>query len=120
MEDKIRPQHCISAPGKINKSLFIHPNGKEIVSIMGHCILVTNLENPTDQRYFRYHDDEITCLSISNKGHLLSSGQKGNNSDVLIWDYQSGNVMYKLSEHDYEVVCLEFSNDDRLLFSCGK
>lgn len=56
---------------------------------------------------------------MSNKGELVASGQRGNNSDVLIWNFKSGTPKFKLSEHDYEVSCVSFSNDDRLLLSCG-
>jgi WD40 repeat protein len=119
MNYKVTQQYCISTPGKRTKSLFMHPNGQDIVSIMGNCILVTSLNNPTNQHYLRAHDDEITCLAVSHQGQLLASGQKGNNSDVLIWDFNAGEVRFKLSEHDYEVTCVSFSKDDRLLFSCG-
>jgi WD40 repeat protein len=109
MNYKVTQQYCISTPGKRTKSLSMHPNGQDIVSIMGNCILVTNLNNPTNQHYLRAHDDEITCLAVSHQGQLLASGQKGNNSDVLIWDFNAGEVRFKLSEHDYEVTCVSFS-----------
>lgn len=46
-------------------------------------------------------------------------GQRGDNSDVIIWDKEFKRPKFKLSEHDYEVACIEFSHDDKLLFSCG-
>ena len=63
---------------------------------------------------------------------MLASGQKGDNSDVLMWiniiiyynckyrwDYDIQRMRYRLSEHDFMVSLVEFSDDDRLLFSCG-
>jgi len=50
---------------------------------------------------------------------LVASGQKGDNADVIIWDYQSRAPRFVLSEHDYEVASVQFSHDDKLLFSCG-
>jgi WD40 repeat protein len=51
----------------------------------------------------RGHDDQITCLSVSHSGALVASGQKGDNADILIWDYESKKPVFRLSEHDYEV-----------------
>jgi len=56
---------------------------------------------------------------VSHNGRLAASGQRGDNSDVIVWDYESKEAKFKLSEHDYEVVSVEFSFDDRLLVSCG-
>lgn len=58
-------------------------------------------------------------MSISHAGHLIASGQRGDNSDILLWDYENKKAIYRLSEHDYEISCLEFSHDDRLLISSG-
>ena len=56
---------------------------------------------------------------MSHNGSLVASGQRGNNSDILIWDFASGKIVFKLSEHDHEVCTVRFSRDDRLLYSCG-
>jgi|TARA_B110001450_G_scaffold254502_1_gene279985 WD40 repeat protein len=49
----------------------------------------------------------------------LSIGQKGDNSDVVIWDYNAKKAIYRLCEHDYAVENLAFSHDDKLLISTG-
>ena len=56
---------------------------------------------------------------MSNNGNLLASGQKGENSDIVIWDYIQKLAIYRLSEHDHGVQNLAFSHDDRLLLSTG-
>ena len=58
-------------------------------------------------------------MAMSNKSNLIASGQVGNNSDVLVWDFHSEKILYRLSEHDYQVSVIEFSDDDRLLLSIG-
>lgn len=65
------------------------------------------------------HDDQITCVSVSNTGRLIASGQRGENSDVVIWDFNGKRAIHRLSEHDHEVTNLAFSHDDRLLLSTG-
>ena len=50
---------------------------------------------------------------------LNNIGQKGDNSDVVIWDYNQKKAIYRLSEHDHAVSHLAFSHDDKLLISVG-
>ena len=82
-------------------------------------MVVGNLNDPHNQSFLSAHDDLITCCSISNGGGLVASGQKGDNSDILIWDYNTKKALFRLSEHDHEVCKLDFSHDDRLLLSTG-
>ena len=58
-------------------------------------------------------------MSVSNNGKLIASGQRGENSDVVIWDFNGKRAIHRLSEHDHEVTNLAFSHDDRLLLSTG-
>lgn len=50
---------------------------------------------------------------------MLATGQRGDNSDVVLWDFNSKRAIFRLSEHDYEVSHLAFSHDDTLLISAG-
>ena len=49
----------------------------------------------------------------------LYIGQTGDNSDVVIWDFNTKAAKFRLSEHDYAVQTLAFSHDDNLLISAG-
>ena len=80
--------------------------------IAGASIIVGDLTDPHNQFFLRGHDDQITCIAISNNGALIASGQRGDNSDILIWDYETKKAIFRLSEHDNGVQCLEFSHDD--------
>ena len=111
--------HAIGFSGKVNNSVFLHPNSKNYVSIAGSSIVSGDLNDPHSQHFLAAHDDLITCISMSNNGNLIASGQGGDNSDVVIWDFNSKRAMYRLSEHDYAVANLCFSHDDRLLISAG-
>lgn len=50
---------------------------------------------------------------------MLATGQKGDNADIVLWDFNSKRALFRLSEHDYEVSHLAFSHDDTLLISTG-
>ncbi|EGR30971.1 WD40 repeat protein [Ichthyophthirius multifiliis] len=115
----IELEHTIGFSGKIPKSVHVHSNGEDFLYISGACIVVTNLMNPHKQHFLRGHDNQISCLALSNNGLLVASGQIGDNSDVIIWDFEKKKPKFRLSEHDYEVVVVQFSHNDQLLFSCG-
>lgn len=72
-------------------------------------IVVRDLQDPHNQNFLTAHDDQITCLAVSNGGALLASGQRGENADVVVWNFAEKRAMYRLSEHDYEVTLLAFS-----------
>ena len=111
--------HAIGFSGRVDNSVFLHPNAKEYVLIAGCSIVSGDLNDPHSQHFLTAHDDHITCITISNQGKLIASGQKGDNSDVVIWDYNTKRATFRLSEHDYAVSSLAFSHDDLLLISAG-
>ena len=115
----IELDHAIGYTGEIADSILLHPAQQDYISISGANIIVGDLSDPHKQRLLKGHDDQVTCISISHSGKLLASGQKGDNSDVFVWSFEEGKLIYKLSEHDYAITTLDFSHDDRLLISCG-
>ena len=119
VQSSFKLEHGMGYNGLLPNTLLLHPNLVEYVYIAGGVIIIAEMNDPNKQKLLRGHDDAVTCIALSHNGKLLASGQKGENSDIFVWDYDSGNILYTLSEHDYEVSCLAFSNDDRLLFSCG-
>jgi WD40 repeat protein len=116
---KLELFHGIGYNGSIINSLLLHPNMIEYIYLAGGVIVIAEMNDPNKQHFLRGHDNEVTTISLSNNGKLLASGQKGENSDILIWDYQGRRVIFTLSEHDYAVTILKFSHDDKLLYSNG-
>lgn len=111
--------HSIGFSGSVLQSVHLHPQLKEYVLIAGSSIVVRDILDPHNQHFLTAHDDQVTCLAVSNNGTMLATGQRGENSDVVIWDFLNKKAIYRLSEHDHEVTNLAFSNDDRLLLSTG-
>ena len=100
-------------------TIHLHPSLKEYILVAGSSIVVRYLSDPHNQHFLTAHDAQITCLAVSNNGAFLASGQHGENSDIVIWDFANKKAIYRLSEHDHEVALVSFSHDDRLLLSCG-
>ena len=53
------------------------------------------------QTFLRGHDNQITCMSVSRSGNLIATGQRGDNADVIIWDYQTRSLKHRLNSHDH-------------------
>lgn len=117
--DKVELDHAIGFSGKVVGSVYLHPNTRDYVLVAGCSIVVGDLSDPHNQNFLTAHDDQITCLAIANQGHLIASGQRGDNSDIVVWDFATKRAIFRLSEHDYEITLLDFSHDDRLLLSIG-
>jgi WD40 repeat protein len=115
----LKLEHCMGYNGSITNSLILHPNLVDYIYIAGGVIIIAEMNDPNKQNLLRGHDDEVTCLALSHNGKLLASGQKGVNSDIIVWNYQTRTKIYNLSEHDYAVTFLSFSKDDKLLYSNG-
>lgn len=117
--DKVELDHAIGFSGKVVGSVLLHPNAKDYVLVAGCSVVVGDLSDPHNQNFMTAHDDQITSIAIANGGQLIATGQKGDNADIVIWEYATKRAVFRLSEHDYEVSHLDFSHDDRLLLSVG-
>lgn len=99
--------------------LHYHPDGDHYVYYSGWNIGIGHLIDSHTQRFIRRHDDMVTCLTLSKSGTLIASGQKGENSNIYVWDYATGELIYSFEEHDYYIKYLAFSHDEKLLVSIG-
>jgi cilia- and flagella-associated protein 52 len=111
--------HALGYNGTIKNSTIIHPNLKNYLYIAGSVIVIAELNDASTQEFLNGHDDEVTCLTINNDGSLIASGQKGVNSDLIIWDFEMRKIKFKLSEHDFRIDIVKFSQDNKLLYSSG-
>ena len=113
-------EHAIGFSGSSKSSLHTHPDGEHVVYAQGGCVIVASLRDAHAQTFLRGHDDMVTCLALSSTGRLLVSGQKGDNADVVVWDFASRSEVYRLQEHDSGVDFVGLTQDERFLLSLGK
>jgi WD40 repeat protein len=118
MSESIEFEHLIGS-NAIAGGVGFHPNGKNYITAVGGTLLVGDLTNPQYQEFLRKHDNQVTCIALSRNGNYIASGQKGDNSNIYIWDFASSKVLYSLEEHDHMIQCVAFSDDEKLLVSVG-
>jgi WD40 repeat protein len=118
MSESIEFEHfigCNAIPGGI----AFHPNGKNYVIAAGGSVLIGDLTNPQCQDFLRKHDNQVTCIALSPNGNYIASGQKGENSNIYIWDFITSKILHSFEEHDHMVQCIAFSDDEKVLVSVG-
>jgi len=103
----------------VSAGLHYLPDGKNFIYAAGGCIVMCNFDDPHQQTFLRGHDQNVTCMSISKTGRYLASGQYGENADVIVWDLQTKELLYRFGHHDVGIACVAFSDDELLLASVG-
>jgi WD40 repeat protein len=99
--------------------VIFHPNGQKYIYPSGASVVIADFVDTHSQIFFRQHDDLVTCLCLSPSGNLVASGQRGSNSNVFVWDFNTQEVVYCLEEHDFAVQNVSFSLDEKLLVTIG-
>lgn len=112
-------EHAIGFSG-LRSSLHILPGSSRYVSVAGGCVVIGSYADAHDQTFLRGHDDDITCMRLSESGRYIVSGQRGHNADICMWDAESLQVVRRFSEHDEAVLALDISPDDTIIASIGQ
>jgi WD40 repeat protein len=110
--------HFIGLNSLFQGAIF-HPDGIKYIFTAGANVVVGDLIDPHLQHFLRGHDDAVTSVALSSRGRLIASGQRGERSDVLVWDYESRQQLYRFEEHDGQIISLAFSDDEKILASLG-
>ncbi|PRP80433.1 hypothetical protein PROFUN_11888 [Planoprotostelium fungivorum] len=123
----------IGYSGKVPTSLLLHPKENDLVYLMGGTVIAKNLRTKEQRcrsqklqpsniiRLFQGQSDALSCVAISKSGKYLAAGQntRQSKSDVIVWDYESGQLIHRLSVHKSSVGAVAFSPNDNYLISLG-
>lgn len=103
----------------VPNALHYHPSGLDYVYPSGGSVLLTSFQDAHSQLFLRGHEGYVSCLAMSRSGRWLASGERSRRADVLVWDYATKRLVFRLSEHDAGVAAVAFSDDERLLCTVG-
>lgn len=118
MAQAVEFEHFIGI-NTISKCTHFHPNGQKYIFSSGASIVIGDLIDAHTQEFLRRHDDAVSSVAVSLSGRLVASGQKGENADVFIWDYESKSVIHRFEEHDVGIQDIAFSEDEKLVATIG-
>ena len=118
MAESVEFEHFIGM-NMVPSSTLFHPNGQKYIFSSGASLVIGDLIDQHSQQFLRRHDDSITCIALSASGRMLASGQRGENSNIYVWDFESQQLVYSFEEHDFAVQHIAFSEDEKLLASIG-
>ncbi|KAJ1486976.1 WD40-repeat-containing domain protein [Baffinella frigidus] len=123
--DAAELEHVVGFTGQDLHTMALHPlDANVILHGMGNVVVIADQTDPHKQDLLRGHDNDITAVAFSRSGRILASAQRASShrdgEQIVVWDYESRNPIYRLSGVEGTVKCVKFSEDDRFLVAFGE
>ncbi len=84
---------------------------------LGASALVYCQEDENLVYILKKHNDAVNALAFTNDGKYLASG--GEDRVINIWDVESGELVYSISNNYFPVKYMQFTGDNRILVASG-
>ncbi len=124
--NKFELAHVIGLNINVDKCIQAHPTMPDsLIYSVGGIVVIEDLNDRNNQVYFRHGRNQIGSFKISNNGRFLAVGfisdnlEKSIPTSVILWDFETKQVIYELSGIIKGVNRLEFSQDDQYLAASG-
>lgn len=120
-EQELELQAVIGFRGTVPSALILHPDQEHLVFPLGCTVVLRNLLRKT-QSFLQGHDNQVNCITVSQSGDLIASGQKtfmGFPADIIIWSFHKRVELHRLCLHKVAVTSLCFSKDENYLATLG-
>ena len=105
--------------------MVIHPSELFMVYTVGSLLVIKSVDGSKD-RYLRGHTCRINYVTISKAGNLMASGEIQDSSQgqeecgaLIVWDFTSFEILYRVRFHKQCVKSLSISHDEKYLASVG-
>jgi WD40 repeat protein len=101
--------------------MAIHPSDMHFIWAQGRLIVIKSIGNDKNT-YLKGHDGRITVIQCSRRGNLLASGEvmgPGFQVAIIVWDFNSLEMLYRVRYHKEAIIALSFSFDEKYLLSLG-
>jgi WD40 repeat protein len=121
MEKDLELSAVIGFKGNVVNGLILHPDNEHLLFPLGTTIVVRHIISRT-QEFLRGHDNNISVITVSESGKYIASGQEthqGFQADVIIWDFDTRELLHRLKLHKVLIKTLSFSFNEMYLASCG-
>lgn len=122
MSESLDLKAVIGFSGTVPGGLVMHPGNKHILYPLGSTVVIRDTDSVQQQRFLRGHSDAVSCIAVSPSGKYVASGQvtyMGFQADVIIWDFETGEVVHRLNLHKVKVEALAFAPNEQFLATLG-
>jgi WD40 repeat protein len=120
--DLLELEHVFGYSGKFQSTVQYHKTDPSLILYtIGSLIVLEDVNNKHSQWFLKGHDNEVTCLAVSNNGQLIASGQLGSpfhkhhEAPVILWSFQSKSPLTQFSGLLGRTIKVEFSRDSLYL-----
>ena len=101
---------------------MVHPSEDYVIYSLGSIIIIKSLVDLTTQ-YLKGHEGQICVITTSKSGKLLGTGEQvhdaGFQAALIVWDFATHDMLYRVKFHKHKIQALSFSCDDQYLVSLG-
>ncbi|XP_060855214.1 cilia- and flagella-associated protein 52-like [Metopolophium dirhodum] len=111
----------IGFDGNPLNGLLLHPDGVHLIYPLGTNVTTYNWSTKV-QRFFVGLTNIISAVTVSSTGKYVAAGQvnyMGFRSPIIIWDFQTGEVVTNYESHMVRVESVAFSCCEQYLISLG-
>ncbi|XP_025190982.1 cilia- and flagella-associated protein 52-like [Melanaphis sacchari] len=111
----------IGFDGNPSNGLILHPDGVHLIYPLGTNVTAYNWSTK-GQRFFVGLTNIISAVAVSNTGKYVAAGQvnyMGFRSPIIIWHFQTGDVLTNYESHMVRVESVTFSCCEQYLISLG-
>jgi len=114
--------HIIGFNNKASKCVQAHPiMADTIIYAVGGTVIVEDLNEKNNQIFFRHALNQISCIRLSNNGKFIAVGfssqilDKKLPTSIILWEFETKNIIYEFTGITKGVSIIEFSPDDRFI-----
>lgn len=117
----LKLKSLIGFDGNQLNGLILHPDGIHLIYPLGTNVTAYNWSTK-EQRFFVGLTNIISAVTVSNTGKYVAAGQVNNmgfRSPIIIWNFQTGEVVTNYESHMVRVESVAFSCCEQYLMSLG-
>ena len=108
---------------RTKKCICIHPSELYMIYAVGALVVVKSVDDQKD-KFLKGHTSSVSVLTVSKGGSLIASGethdlQSQESGALIIWDFATLDILYRVRFHKQMIQALSFSCDERVLASVG-
>lgn len=101
-----------------NNCIVVHPSNMFMIWAIGNLIVIRS-STSTQNEFLKGHENKVVSLAVSPNGKLLASGEEAEAATLVVWDFESKTMTFRVRYHRHGIPRLSFNADSKLLVSLG-